>query len=178
MMLNKRFVGLIGVAACAFLIGCNRGTSGNGSPSDQDDEKAHAPAAEPGHEHPAEGPHGGHLIELGPQQYHAELLHDEAAHTVTIHLLDASGKEAVSADEPHITLQLFKNGQYVDYTLKAAEGASEFTLVDEGLCDTLLHDQQVRGRLHVTIGGTQHTGIIEHQAHEHEGDEQAEHDDH
>ena len=69
----------------------------------------------------------------------------------------------------NVYLQLFKDGQFVDYKLETADGASEFTLVDEELCDTLLHADEIRGRLHVTIGGTQHIGMIEHQAHEHEG---------
>lgn len=127
------------------------------------DEHGHATA------HPTEGPRGGHLIELGDEQYHVELLHDEASHTVTVHLLDAAGKEPVATDQPQIVLQLFQDGQFVDYALAAvpgnAGGASEFRLVDEKLVDALLHSPEVRGRMRVTIGGNEFTGMIDHDAH-------------
>jgi hypothetical protein len=40
--------------------------------SEKPDENAHA-----AHAHPSEGPHGGDLIELGNEDYHAELVHPE-----------------------------------------------------------------------------------------------------
>ncbi len=146
------------------------------------------PAAEAGHdehadhdehEHPTEGPHGGHLIELGNEEYHAELLHDESSHTVTIHLLDKTGKEPVAIAQTEIALQLFQDGQYVKYTLKAVAGpgnpsgtAAQFQLVDATLCDALCNEEGLRGRLQVTIDGKPYTGTIEHSGHadhDHEG---------
>lgn len=138
----------------------------------------HDHANEVVHAHPTEGPHGGHLIELGNEEYHAELLHDEATHKVTIHLLDSSGKEPVRQPLPEITMQLFKDGQFVSYTLKAVPkpdtpngAASTFEVVDAGLCDTLCHAETVKGRLQVTIAGKPYTGTIEHDSHDHEGHE-------
>jgi hypothetical protein len=175
-----------------FLLGC-----GSGSDSDSSDTGTTEITGSPpplvsgagsengddaGHAHPTEGPHGGHLIELGDEEYHAELLHDEATHTVSIHMLDATGKEEITIDLPEITMQLFQDGQFVKYALKAvpgeggAAGASEFAIVDEKLCDALLHGEEVSGRLQVTIGGKAYTGNIEHHAHDHEGHDDDGHD--
>ncbi|HIQ22274.1 MAG TPA: hypothetical protein EYH34_13700, partial [Planctomycetes bacterium] len=151
-----------------------------------DDHQGHAHAGDPDHAHPTEGPHGGRLIELGAEEYHAELLHDEETHRVTIHLLDAAGKEPVAVPSAEITLQLLRNGQFASYTLAASpdqgdpEGAaSRFETVDTALCDALCHDEELRGRLQVTISGKAYTGTIEHKGHEgHEAHEGAEHTGH
>ena len=137
-----------------------------------------------GHEHPTKGPHGGHLIELGNEEYHAELLHDENTHTVTIHLLDGAEKQPVAIPQTEIVLQLFRDGQFVKYTLKAVQGppdaagaASRFEIVDAALCDALGHEDETRGRLQVTINGKPYTGTIEHDSHgDHEGHDHAGHD--
>ncbi len=126
------------------------------------------------HVHPTEGPHGGHLIELGDEQYHAELLHDEASHTVSVHILNAAGNKPVPIRQETVALQLFQDGKFVDYALKPVgepgeAGSSEFAIVSEPLTDALLHAESVRGRLRVTIDGTEYTGVVEHAAHDHAG---------
>lgn len=159
-----------------------------GAEQDQGDHEGHDHGDEAGHEHPTEGPHGGHLIELGNEEYHAELLHDERTHTVTIYLLDAAGKEPVVISQPELTVQLFQGGQFVKYALKAVAGpggsasaASRFEIVDATLCDALSHGDETRGRLQVTINGKPYTGAIQHTTHgdhdhadhDHAGDDHA-----
>jgi hypothetical protein len=180
-MLNRLFITLMGVGICVFLAGCGPDAGhdadhDHGAAGDHDHAEAEGQAAENGHEHAEEGPHGGHLIELGEGEHHAELTHDEATHTVTVYLLDAGGRTPVEADGPEITLQLFQDGEFVDYTLTAAQGASTFSLVDEKLCDTLLHADEIRGRLHVAIDGQGQTGMIDHHAHDHEGHDHTGHE--
>ena len=151
--------------------------------ADHDDHAGHDHDDHAGHEHPTEGPHGGHLIELGNEEYHAELLHDESTHTVTIHLLDGPAKQAVAVPLNEITLQLFQNGQFVTYGLKAvpepgdASGAaSRFEIVDDALCDALCHGDDTRGRLQLMIDGKPYSGAIEHTSHgDHEGHSHASH---
>ena len=123
--------------------------------------------------HPTEGPHGGHLIELGDEEYHAELLHDEDANTVTIHLLDGPAKKNVCVPLANITMQLFQDGQFVKYTLSAvpqaespAGTASKFEVVDATLCELLCHGEELRGRVQLTIDGTPYTGTIDHAGHQ------------
>ena len=133
------------------------------------------------HAHPAEGPHGGQLIELGSGEFHAELLLDENAHRVTIHLLDGAGKEPVAAPLQELTLLLLRDGQFEQYALQAvpsqggvAGAASQFEIVDDGLSDALCHQDPLRGRIQVTLNDQPYTGTIErggHDAHEgHDGD--------
>ncbi len=163
------------------LNGC--GSDSSDTHSGQTPEGPSPTAQDPGDVHPTEGPHGGHLIELGNEEYHAELLHDEQAHTVTVHLLDAAGKQPVAAGQPEIMVQLFQDRQFVSYALKAvpkagdaADTASEFQIVDQALCNILSHEDKVRGRLQVTIDQQPYTGTIEHESHDHEGHDHEGHD--
>jgi hypothetical protein len=138
--------------------------------ADEDDHSGHDHSA---HAHPTEGPHGGHLIELGNEEYHAELLHDEDTHTVTIHLLDSAGTQPVAVPLSEITLQLFRDGQFVKHALSAVRGPedtanawSQFAIADAELCDALCHEEHLRGRLQVTINEKPYTGTIEHSSHD------------
>ena len=70
--------------------------------ADQHDDHAH--------DHPSEGPHGGHLIELGNEEFHAELHHDDASKTVAIYILDKQAKNPVAIEETELTLN--KNKTY------------------------------------------------------------------
>lgn len=100
---------------------------------------------EAGHEHPSEGPHGGDLIELGNEEYHAELVyphhHEDDAHAhaddhtdhkeghdehgdhhhegVTVYILDGSAKQAVAIDATEITLNLSHDGNPAQFKLAA-----------------------------------------------------------
>ncbi|MEA1951423.1 MAG: hypothetical protein U9N87_08565 [Planctomycetota bacterium] len=127
------------------------------------------------HQHSCEGPHGGHLIELGDKAYQAKLLRDEKTNTVTVHLLDATGEKTVATAQAEITLQLLRDGKFVEYVLKAAAvkdaakkgTASQFEIVDEKLVDSLDHDKKTKSRLQVTIDGKPYSGIIELSGHDH-----------
>jgi hypothetical protein len=153
---------------------------------DHGDHEGHDHGDAAAQEHPTEGPHGGHLIELGNEEYHAELLHDENTHTVAIHLLDATGKQPVPISSSEITVQLFQGGQFVKYALKGVESpgdptaaVSQFQIVDAALCDALSHEQEIKGRLQVTIDGKPYTGTIQHSSHgdhDHEGHDHAGHE--
>ena len=124
--------------------------------------------AEAGHE---EGPHHGHLIELGEEEYHAELTHDEATKTVNVYLLDKTAKTAVPVAEPHLVLSIAMGGTPQDVQLAAApqDGdppgqSSRFTATDAKLLEAL-EGPKAAGRLHVTIAGKSYTGVIEHHEH-------------
>ena len=173
-MRNLWLTGLLGMGTCALLLGCGTGPADTGSQGGSTDT-AHDHATE--HDHSAEGPHGGHMIVLGEEEYHAELAHDEAAHTVTVYLLDSTGKKPVASEQGAIRLQVFKDGEFADYSLAATGDDGAFSTADEQLCDLLLHAEAVKGRLHATIAGKEYVGTIEHTAHDHEGHDHAD-DDH
>lgn len=122
--------------------------------------------------HPEEGPHQGHLIELGEEEYHAELAHDEATKTVTIYLLDKTAKVAVPIADPEIVLNLVVDGQPLQAKLIAApqEGdpagqSSRFSLTDEKVLEAL-EAPKTTGRLNLSIGGKPYIGAVEHHDHE------------
>ncbi len=164
------------LVASVSLSGC-----GN-KPAESEDVPLSCDGAE--HQHPTEGPHGGHLIELGDEEYHAELLRDEKTNTVTIHLLDGPAKKTVAVAQPEITLQLLRDGKFVKYTLKAVQSkdasekgtASEFKIVDQSLTEALCHDEKTQGRLQVTIDGKPYIGTVKLSCHDH--DDEHDHDDH
>ncbi|OHB66294.1 MAG: hypothetical protein A2V70_12475 [Planctomycetes bacterium RBG_13_63_9] len=170
MRISFLFVCVVAVAAVGIsMVGCGSDSTQTPAVSETDGDHDHSA----GHVHSAEGSHGGHLIELGGGPYCAELLHDASTGTVTVYLLDEAGKEAVAASRPEVALQVFRDGQFVGYALKGvsdgpdgAASASRFTVVDAALCEALADDEQLRGRLQVTIDGKQHTGDLQHSRHD------------
>jgi hypothetical protein len=180
-MLQKLTALLLGIGVSALLSGCASEAPGSAADHACEAHTADQCQAAGGHTHPTEGPHGGHLIELGGEQYHTELLHDEATNTVTVHILDRNAKQAVAIDDPEIVLQLFQGGEFLSYTLRpvgAAGPSSEFSLADEELCHLLEHSEAIRGRLNVTISGHDYVGMIEHHAHHNDCGDEHDHCEH
>jgi hypothetical protein len=131
------------------------------------------------HDHPSEGPHGGHLIELGHEEYHAELVEDERANKITIYLLDSDAKGAVPVDAQDLTINATVGGKPRQFKLPAApqQGdsagtASRFELADEELFEAIEHAES-KARLAVTINEKQYTGNLAHEEH----GEHAKHED-
>ncbi len=144
------------------------------------------PPASGGHDHDHahgeehEGPHGGHVIELGRNhEYHAELVDDDNAGTVTIYILDKDLKE-LPIDKQSITLNLMVEGEPKMFELKAPGGsdtmASRFDATDEAAFEAL-HEHGASGKLRVTIKGSSYSGDVEHHDHHH-GDHDHDHGDH
>jgi len=116
------------------------------------------PAPKPG-AHAEVGPHKGMLIELGEEEFHAELLVDEKTHTVTVYLLDGDVKKSVPIPAKEITISLKHGGKPESFKLKAtpqktdaAGHSSMFVLKD----NELVHDLPRKGsepRLLVSING-------------------------
>ena len=161
-MLKRRFLVLASLAVCAVLIGC-------GDKADHGDHAAEVAGHDEGgaHDHDALGPHGGHVIVLGEEEYHAELAHGEASHTVAVYLLDGEVKEPVTSGPAEVVLQVFQDGDFVDYTLAASGEPGGYSLASEALCDLLAHSDALKGRIRVQIGDKEYVGIVEHTAHDH-----------
>lgn len=128
------------------------------------------------HAHPSTGPHSGALIELGKEEYHAELVHDANAGTVTIYILGHDAQEAVTIDAKEIRINIRHDAEGAQFELAAApqDGdeagqASRFVSHDKALGEAL--DQEgAQARLVVEIDGKSFTGAIEHD-HDHGGHE-------
>lgn len=158
--LCKVFCLLVGVIA----IGCKPAANPPAGPNSPSAAKE---------SHPETGPHKGHLIELGEEEYHAELTHEDATKTVTIYILGKDAKTAVPIAEPEIALNLVVDGAPLQAKLAASPQAgdpqgksSRFVLVDEKVMEAL-EAPKTTGRLSLTIEGKTFSGNVQHEDHDH-----------
>ena len=162
--------------AVLWLAGCSGAgsdsPSGSGSSDGPPEAGSHAE-----HAHPSEGPHHGDLVELGNEEFHAEVVHGEGG-SVSVYLLDSTAKTAVPIDATELTINITHDGNAEQFKLPAdrdsadPEGkSSRFSLKDEDLASNLdSHD--AAAKLVVMINGKSFSGKIEH---DHDADHK--HDD-
>ncbi len=170
-----RFVGWTApLLVVAFLVGCKTEPAG-----DTPAQVAKTPGAAEDHEHEHahdhEGPHGGHIIELGRNhEYHAELVEDHDAKAVTIYILDEEMKSLPIAAES-LTLNLVAGDQPQIFELApsdAADGkAAIFASPDAALFEALEANPEATVRVQVTIDGTPYSGELSHEHHDHDHEE-------
>jgi hypothetical protein len=130
------------------------------------------PEHEHAHEHADHGPHGGDLVELGSEEYHAEIVH-EADEKLSIYILDGSAKNLVPIDATEITLNIVHDGSPEQHALAAAPTetdpagkSSRFVSADAHAGEDL-DIEGVQAKLAVTINGTAYQGAV---AHDHDHD--------
>ncbi len=150
--------------ACLTLAGCD------GNKAAQTSAPA-APTQHAEHDHASEGPHHGELIELGKEEYHAELLHDDATHTITVYVLDSTAKLAVPIEAQELKINLVASGKPQQFSLRAKPDAQDptplsscFALVSEALCEAL-DDPTTTGRINLEIKGKAFVGRLSTHAH-------------
>lgn len=187
MLNNNLLVALSVLAVCTMASGC--GTQRPTSPAStaQASHDAHHDAAN--HEHSADGrddhhhaelgPHGGRLIELSDEAYHAEILHDDDTHAVSIYLLDGKAVNTVAIKAPNVVIEVKANGATRRFTLTAVDLGQDdasrsfcFESIDKDLCHAL-DEESSQSVLSVDIEGQSFTGTI---AHVHDHDHGHEHD--
>ncbi len=126
--------------------------------------------------HPSEGPHHGVLIELGNEEFHAEIVHDNV--TVTIYLLDSSATKSVAIDAAEVSINLVLDGKPEQFKLPASpdagdrDGASSRFVIASAELVSHLDDEAAAPKLVVTIDGTPYRAEIEHD-HDHAGHDHA-----
>jgi hypothetical protein len=162
-------IGLVAMCFWAFG-GCGKGEPA--APEGAETAESHE------HDHADEGPHGGHIIELGNEDYHAELTHDDDAHRVGVYFLGDDAKTAKPIDAESVTINVAVDGKPSSYTLPAApqEGEAEgkssyFELVSEPLNIVVSgksESPRTNARLNVTIEGKPYVGLVETEAHDHD----------
>lgn len=150
---------------CSGLVFGAMGCSGGNSDYKKTSDLQKAPAADH-HDHGAKGPHGGSIVELGEEEYHAEVVLDADAHTIRVFVL---GKDAKTATPIPATELTVTPEEKPALTLKAApqdgEGdgkASRFELVDEAAVHALLDAGMIHGDLGVKIGDKAYKGHIDY----------------
>lgn len=172
-------VSLIAMLTAACLVGCKPGTdpAENGSVPETSSTAGHT---EEEHDHPTEGPHGGELIELGDDEYHAELIHpaghddeaegeDEAEEeVVTIYILDGSAKETVAIEAAEVTINMTHDGEPEQFKLAAspdegdAKGTSSRFVSSDAVLLERMHGAHIEFRLVVEIEGKSYNGEFHH----------------
>lgn len=129
------------------------------------------------HVHPTEGPHKGSLVELGAEEFHAEVTHDDKSATVTIYLLGPDAKTAVTSESKEVLVNVKLHGKPMQMKLKAmpmsgekAGSSSRYGGVSKDLIHALDHADSVP-HLRVTIAGKSYVGkIAATQGHDHDHD--------
>ena len=165
---------LLGLVVSCYLAGCNSASPTADNSTGKATEEGHDHGHEGhDHDHAHEGPHGGHLIELGEEEYHGEWTHDEGG-KVTVYILDGAAKKTVPISADHVTIELKIGDNLKAFDLTAVnrtEGdmpqAFQFEIVDKSLLGALEAAKGIDATLKVDIQGKPFTGKIEAD-HEHE----------
>jgi hypothetical protein len=125
--------------------------------------KASAP-----HAHPDHGPHNGDLIELGNEEYHLEMVHDEKAGTIAFYLLDSSAKKMLAIPAKEIVVNVKVAGKGKQYKIPPypqpndpKDNFSAYGTKDKDLIATL-NKHGIEAHVAIEIGGKPYRGKIEH----------------
>ncbi|MEZ6056371.1 MAG: hypothetical protein R3C01_06665 [Planctomycetaceae bacterium] len=161
MMSIRKRLPLASLILLAALVGC-------GDPPEA--KPVSDPAATAGgdvHNHPTHGPHKGDLIELGNEEFHAEIVHGDGGE-VSVYILDGHAEVAVPIEATEVTINLTHDGNAEQFKLMAVPESndpqglsSRFSLKDEELANDLDHEGTA-AKLVVSIQGKQYTGKIDH----------------
>lgn len=145
----------------AFTVGCDTAPSPNNSAT------APATPAAKEHDHPSEGPHHGDLVELGNEEYHAEVVHGKEGE-VTVYILDGKAAKAVPIAATEVTINLSHDGKAEQFKLAAAPEAGEpagtssrFAIKDAELASDL-DAEGTKAKIVLQIDGKSYTGAIAH----------------
>lgn len=161
-MLRFTFLTLLS-SSLIFGIGCTGGNSDYKKTTELKKAPAHD---EHDHGHDAKGPHGGSLVELGEEEYHAEVVVDHDAHAIRVFILGKDAKTATPTTAKEVTLT--PEGKEA-LTLKAApqegdgEGkSSKFELVDDGVVHQFLDAGMIHAQLRVAIEDKPFSGHVDY----------------
>lgn len=161
------------------LAGCTSEGTKPGAPASTSPAASADPHA--GHAHPTEGPHHGELIELGNEEYHAELLHDDSS--VTIYVLNGAADKQFPIEATEVVINTTHDGKPEQFTLVAKPDVSDpagksscFVSEDTGLVHHI-DEEHASHRLALTINGKPYRGEISHHhdGHDHRGHDHAAH---
>ncbi len=136
------------------------------------------------HDHGAEGPHGGHVIELGEETAHLEVTMG-ADRTITVYVLGGDMESPMQVAVGDILFELEGEGdEEVELELTPMplegeeEGKSSVFVVKSDLVPEAVTDiEKLHGHIHITIDGTEYEGELEHDHGDDDHDhEEGEHD--
>ena len=170
---------LLLISALCLAIGCGKDGASGKPAADATGQTAgpdsHAGHDHHDHDHAALGPHGGHVMEIGEEQYHAEWTHDNTSGKITIYLLDGEIKDDAWSTAESIVISTTIRDKTEDYQLVAANQddqnppqASKFEITSPNLLTALNQvGEAVKAELKVSIGGDSFTKAFEAHNHDH-----------
>ncbi|MBI1247680.1 hypothetical protein GC197_07495 [bacterium] len=144
------------------LSGCTSGKPTGGTPAESEAHDEH------GHDHDdhESGPHGGHLIELGDEEYHLEWSHDDETKALTFYVLGSDAKADVPIKADSITVNVTVEGASKPFEVPAVRKEGEMTTAKFETKDpdlfALLEDENVKAAAILEIEGKPYEGAIEH----------------
>jgi len=107
--------------------------------------------------HAHEGPHGGHILEVGDHIAHLEVIHDESTGKMTIYVLGPDAKSAFTgAKAPQVKLTT-DAGPKVLATKPVGGEPGGFSVTD-----AVLKAHGPEGRISLEIGGKVYNPELEH----------------
>ncbi len=135
------------------------------------------------HEH-AEGPNGGHLLEVGEDQYHVEVVFDEKGRTLTAFILGPDAKTAFPIEGKTIDfdLEIGEKEHEIPLAAKPLEGekdgkSSRFVAEGKAIHESIKTEADLNGHFHLDIGKDHFHVDLEHGDHDHDGHDHAGHKD-
>jgi hypothetical protein len=156
------------------LTGCPSSTAPTGSGPNEASQSGHEHGDGHDHDHAHNGPHGGHIIEIGDEEYHAEWTHDESG-KVTVYVLDAAMKNDVPVEGETININVKLGDNAKQYTLES-EGPSKFSTEDQTLVGNLeALSEAVTATLSLDINGKHYEAPITAGGHDHAHDHDHDH---
>ncbi|MEO1995469.1 MAG: hypothetical protein ABGZ17_09360 [Planctomycetaceae bacterium] len=193
--MTMRFALLGVLVACVACIGCKQEQKEFQEYSQAEQNQAVDPHDDGGHdhgghEHGPHGPHDGHVIEVGDDEYHAEVTFDKDARRISVYFYghNLNEKQAIAQSELTLDIEDEDSGEETEIVLAAApeegetEGkASRFEVAGDKVPEGIDDIEKIHGHIHVTIAGKEYTVDInhdhdhDHEGHDHEGHD---HDDH
>ncbi len=168
------------MVALVSFVGCNQPGDDSSLPevSDSPVVMDDMPPMMDEHSHPEHGPHGGELVELGKEAFHAELLHSDKG--TDLYVLDGGATQAVPIAAPKLVVSLKHDGEVKSFDLAANPDAddtpgksSRYSSADPVLSKWL--GAEAEGAVVIDIDGKSFTGKI---AHDHDHDHDHDHEGH
>tara|TARA_R110002111_G_scaffold262875_1_gene342498 strand:+ start:41571 stop:42191 length:621 start_codon:yes stop_codon:yes gene_type:complete len=173
-----RFSQTFRVAVCglglALFVGCS--SKDDTRKFDAKDSEASV-EAEHAHDHAHEhGPNGGHLLEVGEEQYHLEVVFDDKARTLTAYVLGPDAKTAfpIAGEAIDFDLEIGDKEHEIPLAAKPLEGekegkSSRFVAEGKAIPDSIKAESDLYGHFHLDIGEDHFHVDLEHGEHGHEG---------
>ncbi|HTN74282.1 MAG TPA: hypothetical protein VL096_03515 [Pirellulaceae bacterium] len=165
---------LIAVTFSFTLAGC--GPSKPAGDKKKAGEHDHDHGHDHAHDHAAHGPHGGHVVELGDEEYHAEWTHDDASGKVTVFVLDKELKKEVPIVAETVVIKTKVGETEKVFTLEPMNRttdekptAFEFSITDKTLLPILTSaGKGAEASLEIDVNGKPFVAKIEaHEEHDH-----------